>query len=90
MTLILPADAAVKTAQKFIDLCYKFQEFYPDSSEIGKRLRTLARDSKHFLVLFQPCRIFVLDKKIVFGLLGTVTTNFIVAVEFNENELSGY
>ncbi|KAJ3636560.1 hypothetical protein MTP99_000093 [Tenebrio molitor] len=86
LSIILPIDSTVQKAKQFIDLCYKMQEKFTCESEETSVLTKLANDSKNYTRDFSAAGFFTINKSIIFSMVGTVTTYFIITIQLNESQ----
>lgn len=84
--IVFPCDRTVKEAERFVILCYSLQEKFESDISKSKQLMVAGEQSRNFIRHFYAAGFIRLDKRALFGLLGTVTTYFIVIVQFNASE----
>lgn len=84
--IVFPCDETVKEAEQFVILCYSLQEKFDRDSSKNKQLMIAGEQCRNFIRHFYAAGFVRVDKRAIFGLLGTVTTYFIVIVQFNASE----
>lgn len=86
MAIIFVCDETVREARNIEKVCYKLQEELDEESKEKAQLTKFARESRYFVQHFNAAGYIRIDKRAIFGLLGTTMTYFIVVVQFNESE----
>ncbi|XP_044264791.1 uncharacterized protein LOC123011435 [Tribolium madens] len=83
--IILPIDATMQESKKFIQLCFRTQEYYfIQNAQKAKELSRLTRISKHYVREFSLAGFCNISKSIIFCFIGNVATYVIITLQFNE------
>lgn len=80
--MVFACDKAVKEVRKLTTLCFTMHEKFRSKCEEDE-LKELAAQSKYFVKDFYSAGFLKIEKSVIFKLLGTAMTYFIVIVEFN-------
>ncbi|EFA07613.1 gustatory receptor 116 [Tribolium castaneum] len=82
--IVFPMDSTTEESKKFIDLCFKTQEYFIEDCHKIDTLTRLTNFSKHYFREFRPAGFFSIRKAIIFCFIGNVATYVILTFQFNE------
>lgn len=84
--IVFACDRTVREVKKLTNLCFTMQEKFQSKGEEGE-LKELAAQSQYFVKDFYGAGFLKIKKSVIFKLLGTAMTYFIVIVEFNTSTI---
>jgi hypothetical protein len=81
----MSCDTVLSKSRKTLFLCYKLQERLPANSHVRYELYNLAKHLKVNITSITAANFFEINKNCLIGIFGTVTTYFIVILQFSGN-----
>ncbi|XP_044264873.1 uncharacterized protein LOC123011490 [Tribolium madens] len=84
LMIVFPIDSTTEESKKFIDLCFKIQEYFIEDCPRIETLVRLTNFSKHYFREFRPAGFFSIRKALIFCFIGNVATYVILTFQFNE------
>ncbi|XP_049820841.1 gustatory and pheromone receptor 32a-like [Aethina tumida] len=85
--LIIQSHKAKSSAKKIVQTSLRLQHHLPQYSPTREELFRLCEKAAMFEPTFTAADFFVLDKSTILSILSTITTYFIVVVQFNNIHL---
>ncbi|RZC33331.1 7tm 7 domain containing protein, partial [Asbolus verrucosus] len=83
VSMIVACDLMVQAGDELVPLCYKLQEGLPDHSLLRVELRRLGKFTSFNLPKISAAGFFEINRTTVLNIIATVTTYYIVVIQFN-------
>ncbi|KAJ8955005.1 hypothetical protein NQ318_000437 [Aromia moschata] len=84
VTLLFCCDLVVTESKKLLSTCYKLQIYLPADSKEGKQLARLENLIRSKPPVFTAAGFFPVNRTTLLYLVNTITTYFIVAIQFRD------
>jgi hypothetical protein len=79
----MSCDGAASASKDTSLVCYKLQSACPDESKERRELLRFAEEANVNSAKFTAADCFTIDRSVVFGVVSTTATYFIIMIQFN-------